>query len=52
MKTSTRSLPGRLLLTAALAVLTIAGLAARPAVAEELAKNLFGAKKLPAGAAP
>ncbi|RWM74341.1 MAG: penicillin-insensitive murein endopeptidase, partial [Mesorhizobium sp.] len=30
---------------AALAVLALAGLAARPAAAEELAKNLFGAKK-------
>ena len=41
-----------LLLTAALAVLVLAGLAARPAAAEELAKNLFGAQKLPAVAAP
>ncbi|WP_287255808.1 penicillin-insensitive murein endopeptidase [Mesorhizobium sp.] len=37
---------------ATLAVLAVAGLAARPAAAEELAKNLFGAKKLPAVAAP
>ncbi|TIW14736.1 MAG: penicillin-insensitive murein endopeptidase, partial [Mesorhizobium sp.] len=53
MKTLKRSLPGRtLLLTTALAVLALAGLAVRPAAAEELAKNLFGAKKLPAVAAP
>ena len=37
---------------AALVVLTLAGLAAQPTAAEELAKNLFGAKKLPAVAAP
>ncbi|TWI26696.1 penicillin-insensitive murein endopeptidase [Mesorhizobium tianshanense] len=33
-------------------VLTLAGLAAQPTAAEELAKNLFGAKTLPAVAAP
>ena len=53
MKASMRPLPGRKhLLTAALAALTLARLAAQPATADDRAKGLFGARKLPAVAAP
>ncbi|TGR16302.1 penicillin-insensitive murein endopeptidase, partial [Mesorhizobium sp. M1C.F.Ca.ET.196.01.1.1] len=49
MKTLKRSLPGRkLLLTGVLAALALT----KPAAAEERAKDLFGARKLPAVAAP
>lgn len=49
MKTAMRSLPGRMPLVAALAALVLS--AAQPAAAEERAKDLFGAKKLPAAVA-
>ncbi|TIS71971.1 MAG: penicillin-insensitive murein endopeptidase, partial [Mesorhizobium sp.] len=46
-----RPLPDRkLFLTAALALVTLAGLAAAAISAEPRAKDLFGAKKLPAAA--
>ena len=53
MKTSMRPLPGRKhLFAAALAVLAFTGLAVQTAKTEDRAKDLFGAKKLPAAAAP
>ncbi len=52
MTISMRSLPGRRpFLTAALAIVALAGLAAGAITAEPRAKELFGAKKLPAVAA-
>ncbi|TIX02779.1 MAG: penicillin-insensitive murein endopeptidase, partial [Mesorhizobium sp.] len=52
MVTSMRSLPVRRpFLTAALAILALAGLAAGALTAEPRANDLFGAKKLPAVAA-
>jgi penicillin-insensitive murein endopeptidase len=52
MTISMRSLPGRRpFLTAALAITALAGLAAAAITAEPRAKELFGAKKLPAVAA-
>ena len=52
MKTSMRCLPCRkALLMATLAVLALTGLAAESVTAEQRAKDLFGAKKLPAVAA-
>src|SRR4051812_50223671 len=52
MTISMRSLPGRRpFLTAALAIVALAGLVAGAITAEPRAKDLFGAKKLPAVAA-
>ncbi|RVC40428.1 penicillin-insensitive murein endopeptidase, partial [Mesorhizobium sp. M4B.F.Ca.ET.088.02.2.1] len=52
MVTSLRSLPVRRpFLTATLAILALAGLAAGALTAEPRAKDLFGAEKLPAVAA-
>ena len=49
MMISIRSLPGRRpFLTAALAIVALAGLAAGAMTAEPRAKDLFGARKLPA----
>jgi len=50
MKTAMR-LGKTSMLAAALGLLAVAGLAAQPAAAEERAKDLFGAKKLPAAVA-
>lgn len=52
MKTATRpSLGRKSLLATALGLFALAGLAGQPAAAEERAKDLFGAKKLPAATA-
>jgi penicillin-insensitive murein endopeptidase len=52
MMTSMRSFPGRKpFLTGVLAIVALAGLAAGAITAEQRAKDLFGAKKLPAVAA-
>ncbi|RVB99815.1 penicillin-insensitive murein endopeptidase, partial [Mesorhizobium sp. M7A.F.Ca.CA.002.15.2.1] len=45
------SLGKKFRLAAALGLFVLAGLAVRPAAAEERAKDLFGAKKLPAASA-